>query len=332
MTYRVKNWDKHFETYESKRLRRLAFVVIPNKHDGKSYRRLMRHPNGPALYGAWILIVQVASRCPVRGVLADDDGPLSAQDLADKTDCPETVFFEALQVLSQPSIGWLTCDDCDEKSAGTPADPTGTPARSAGIPVLKGREGKGREQKGIGSSGACSEVASLSSLPTVDPQEVQGMDSQRQGLPAKTDDEPIVMSFPCVGRGAREWHLGELKLAEYRDSFPGVDVLAQCRAARQWCIDNGEKRKTASGMPKFLTRWLTKAQNEGGANGRGRANQAGLFGRGGPNPSRIRSDDPALHEFPSISVDEALAAGHAGRASRPDTGQRPAGVPGVDAR
>jgi hypothetical protein len=67
--------------------------------------------------------------------------------------------------------------------------------------------------------------------------------------------------FPCNGEGSKEWYLSPAKLAEYVESFPGVDVLADCRRALQWCRDNPEKRKTPKGMPAFLSRWLTKTQN-----------------------------------------------------------------------
>lgn len=76
-------------------------------------------------------------------------------------------------------------------------------------------------------------------------------------------EEPGVLTFPCVGKGPGEWVLTAAKLAEYRAAFPGIDVEAQCRAALQWCRDNRAKRKTATGMASFLTRWLTKAQNDG---------------------------------------------------------------------
>ena len=75
------------------------------------------------------------------------------------------------------------------------------------------------------------------------------------------DDE--VMSFPTKGTGAAEWSLTAAKLAEYQQSFPGVDVLAECRKARQWCLDNPTKQKTPKGMPKFLGGWLGKVQDRG---------------------------------------------------------------------
>jgi len=90
--------------------------------------------------------------------------------------------------------------------------------------------------------------------------------------PASEPDDRAVLTFPVVGNGAKEWHLRESKVREYAESHPGVDALAECRKARQWCIDNLTKRKTPRGMPAFLSRWLTNAQDRGPrATGNGKA-------------------------------------------------------------
>lgn len=105
---KVRNWGQNFECAQSRKVAGpLKFVAVPTKHDGKSYRRLMAHKNGQAIYCAWILIVQVAAKCPSRGILADDDGPLTVEDLFIKTGCPSTLFEEAFEVLSSKPIGWL---------------------------------------------------------------------------------------------------------------------------------------------------------------------------------------------------------------------------------
>jgi hypothetical protein len=80
---------------------------------------------------------------------------------------------------------------------------------------------------------------------------------------ASVPDPPAapLLTFPTVGTGAKEWHLTQPKIDEWAETFPGVDVLAECRKARQWCIDNPPRRKTANGMTSFLSKWLGKAQN-----------------------------------------------------------------------
>lgn len=111
-TYYIRDWDKHFETAQSRAvMKSLSWVPLPNKHDGKSYRRLMRLPNGIVHYGVWVLLIQVASKCPVRGVLHDGREPLTALDIADKTDVDENVIADAMQVLLSDRIGWLGIDE-----------------------------------------------------------------------------------------------------------------------------------------------------------------------------------------------------------------------------
>jgi hypothetical protein len=107
--YRIKNWDQHFEIAQSRRAAtmKMSWVAIPNKHDGKSYRRLTRNPHFAEIFAAWCLIIQVASKQPERGLLADADGPLTAEDLSDSTGLSEDAFTKAFEALSDVKIGWL---------------------------------------------------------------------------------------------------------------------------------------------------------------------------------------------------------------------------------
>lgn len=106
-TYRIRRWSEIFENSQSRQYQKLTWTPLPNKHDGKSYRRLISMADGPALYGAWVLLVQVASKCPQRGVLADDDGPLDTEDLSHKTGAPAELFAKAFEALTHPKIAWL---------------------------------------------------------------------------------------------------------------------------------------------------------------------------------------------------------------------------------
>jgi len=87
----------------------------------------------------------------------------------------------------------------------------------------------------------------------------------RAGDPVNEVGALPVMVFPCSGPGEKEWMLSAEKLAEYTESFPGIDVHLESRKALQWCRDNAARRKTPRGMPAFLSRWFSKAQDRGGA-------------------------------------------------------------------
>lgn len=108
-TYRIKNWNEHFEISQSRQCKgmKMSWVAIPNKHDGKSYRRLVRLPEFGNVFAAWILIIETASKQKVRGTLADVDGPITAEDLADGTGMEQKWFELAFEVLADDKIGWL---------------------------------------------------------------------------------------------------------------------------------------------------------------------------------------------------------------------------------
>lgn len=74
--------------------------------------------------------------------------------------------------------------------------------------------------------------------------------------------EPEKTSFAFVLKTGESWHLPQAKLDEYRESFPGIDLDRELRKAAQWTRDNDTKRKTAKGMPAFLSRWLNKLKPE----------------------------------------------------------------------
>ncbi len=43
--------------------------------------------------------------------------------------------------------------------------------------------------------------------------------------------------------------------------YPDLDVAAQVREARAWCVTNRARRKTAGGLAKFLNGWMGRAKN-----------------------------------------------------------------------
>src|SRR5262249_17224097 len=91
--------------------------------------------------------------------------------------------------------------------------------------------------------------------PSPSPSPITSPDGEVGSEPAKPASEPkTVLVFPVVGGKAKEWALTDAKLAEYAEAYPGIDVLLECKKARQWCIDNPSKRKTPRGMPAFLAR------------------------------------------------------------------------------
>lgn len=107
--YTVKDWDSVYENSRSRAVSDLKWVSIPNKHDGEGYGLVMEQEDAAELFAAWVLIIQVASKCQRRGTLARDDGsPLTARSLAMKTRAPEAWFAKALKFFTHKTL-WLEC-------------------------------------------------------------------------------------------------------------------------------------------------------------------------------------------------------------------------------
>src|ERR1700722_12458841 len=72
--YRIRDWDTHFETHKTRPIKSMTHVLVPNRMDGSAYIALMKHPNGPAHFGAWIALLEIASLCIPRGDLIRANG------------------------------------------------------------------------------------------------------------------------------------------------------------------------------------------------------------------------------------------------------------------
>ena len=119
-----------------------------------------------------------------------------------------------------------------------------------------------RQQRHRDKHKSNAEVTSPSSTTSTD--SPSGLRS-RHSLSVVSTTSPTALSFPVSGEGPGfEWDLTEAKVEQYRGSYPHLDVMAECRKARQWCIDNPERRKTPRGMPRFLSNWLARAQDGSG--------------------------------------------------------------------
>lgn len=62
-----------------------------------------------------------------------------------------------------------------------------------------------------------------------------------------------------------EYGVSQSDIDEWQEAFPNVDVTQQLHAMKLWCRDNPKKRKTKTGIRRFVTNWLDREQNRGGS-------------------------------------------------------------------
>lgn len=104
---RIKGWNDHYENNRTRELKRMEWVPVPNKHDGDGFSTLMDHERGLAHLGAWLLILQVASKCEIRGTLSRTGAvPHTAASIARIGHADAAIIQEAMDRLVD-EIGWL---------------------------------------------------------------------------------------------------------------------------------------------------------------------------------------------------------------------------------
>lgn len=168
---RVRDWDKNFETHETRKLKHMLWISMPIKQDGDGYTDLVLSTDdalgaqaGPLRLAAWVAMLQLAGRCSPRGTLWRSTGtgpvPHDANSIARITRLPAAVIASAIPKLLE--IGWL--EEVDTKtndpdpepmphdlpaSPGEPGEDPDMPGKSSGRREGKGREGKGMEGTGV---------------------------------------------------------------------------------------------------------------------------------------------------------------------------------------
>lgn len=135
---RIAKWSERYETHETRKLKHLQWVPVPNQHDGLSFRKIAAHKQSADIFAAWVLMLQVASKAKERGELMHKGKSMTAQDLSIMTGFPEHCFACAIPFLCE--IGWIECGSDKAQSPGMSGESPGVPAESPGR-----REGKGME-------------------------------------------------------------------------------------------------------------------------------------------------------------------------------------------
>lgn len=106
------------------------------------------------------------------------------------------------------------------------------------------------------------EPAIADSTPVV----IESVSAEPVSLPAKqpAPQEPVVITMPL---NSGEHQVTESFAAQMQALYPAVDVAQELRTMTGWLIANPTKRKTKTGINRFINAWLSKCQDRGGSNG-----------------------------------------------------------------
>ena len=83
-----------------------------------------------------------------------------------------------------------------------------------------------------------------------------------RGAPGIPGASPPTISLPLNDGSAFEIFQSDIDM--WSNLYPAVDVMQQLRNMAGWIDGNPSKRKTRSGIKRFVNSWLAKEQNKGG--------------------------------------------------------------------
>ena len=97
---------------------------------------------------------------------------------------------------------------------------------------------------------------------------VRPAEEQEQEPPQEEEDteitEPEVRELPIVELPLNDntsYCVTREEAGEYAALYPAVDVQQELRNMRGWCLANPARRKTKSGVKKFINGWLSREQD-----------------------------------------------------------------------
>lgn len=235
MSYQIIDWDKHYENNRSRQVERLQWVSVPNRHDGEGYSIIMADIRAAEIFAAWILMIQVASKCKTRGSLVRDDGtPMSLRAISLKTRGDLKWFEYAIPKLLE--VGWIqpltSC--CDH----------GAPERQASDAQVTPSCEERREENGKKEENHNFD-----------------QDDSRLDFDLEESQKPkrSKKTAPLTWNNQTGWvGLTPEIVVALNAINPGVDLEQEMAHANAWLIGQGKPHSPRA--MSFLSNWLKKAK------------------------------------------------------------------------
>lgn len=113
----------------------------------------------------------------------------------------------------------------------------------------------------------CNQLSANVPVIQSNPNSIQS-ESESDSLPGATEvppgPEPVVQ---IILNDKSLYGITQKQIDHWRELYPAVDVLQELRKMQGWTEANPSKRKTRRGVLRFITNWLAKEQDKGGAVG-----------------------------------------------------------------
>lgn len=95
----------------------------------------------------------------------------------------------------------------------------------------------------------------------------EGLDKAREDLSAPSAEPETVSAPPIISIILNDKSFFDVSPEDYNrwcEFYPAVNVMQELRKMSSWSTDNPKRRKTKSGIRRFINAWLSKEQDKGG--------------------------------------------------------------------
>lgn len=236
----ITNWDSRFETANTRKRQRLGYISCETGCDSRGYRMLMREGSpGVMALGVFQALCQTMGTFPrdvrATGEFRNSDGTsMELADLWEITRIQEADLRQALALLRK--VGWISLIT-QQSATGLPPvchPPAANVPQNSGFVQVE-VEGEVEVQGKV----EVEVIAPTSAEPESKPEEIDW--DHQEGF-----------------RG-----ISKQDLIDWGQAYPACAINRQIAAANQWLKANPAKARKKL-WRKFLTGWLSRAQEKGG--------------------------------------------------------------------
>lgn len=257
--YRIKNWSANYENNRTREMKTMSWVPLPINLHGSGYVALMSKKNGPAMFGTWCALLELAATCEIRGTFSRGRGiPHTISTISSQLRIPEKLVAATLELLESEEIDWVESIESDVYKQ----NPAPLPQAHCGETAVKLRDDCGKTAVSGRKEGIEGTVKQVIDFPSKTKPQTSEADSDEEILeiasrikkrhpqPQKMTEEEIIRQFISIQKPTETL----LELARLVDG----NHVALCRLDESL---GGWKGKNPQFIPT-LRKWLATSARD----------------------------------------------------------------------
>ena len=91
----------------------------------------------------------------------------------------------------------------------------------------------------------------------------ESVEDKTNSTDLEVSESEVIMQLP-LNAGYHAITMDDAR--KYISLYPAIDIANELRAMHGWLDANPKRRKTKSGIARFINSWLSRAQDKGGSN------------------------------------------------------------------